>query len=103
MSYSFPECLHPLRDFLKSQGADVRSFSTDRQAAFMAQQLIGSRVKFPERGQPMLPTLLKIQEALASQPKRPPLETAKAKSPVGKGAKHRARAGHPLRSTPAGV
>lgn len=64
MSYVFPKMLAPLRDYLSGQGADVKSFVSARQAAFMAQQLVGSRVKFPPQGQDMMPTLLSIQKAL---------------------------------------
>ena len=90
MNYTFPPSLHPLRDFLRDLGADVSAFKTDRQAAFMAQQLIGSRVKFPLKGQDMTPTLLEIQKAIpvgskkADAPK--PLAPASAR-PAAKGAK----------------
>lgn len=70
MAYTLPESLRPLSEWLKKQGADVNSFATERQAAFMAQQLAGSRFKFPERGQPMFPVLLKIQEAISAAPVR---------------------------------
>lgn len=98
MSYTFPESLYLLRDFLKSKGADVRSFSTDRQAAFMAQQLIGSRFKFPERGHPLFPTMLKIQEAIAKAParSRAPIDTAIGRKP--KVMKSRAGKGSPSKA-----
>ncbi len=63
MTYSFPPSLHPLRDFLKSQGADTRAFVSARQAAFMSQQLLGTRVKFPDKGADMTSTLFLIQKA----------------------------------------
>jgi ribonuclease HI len=69
MTYTFPKALAPLRDYLRGQGADVRSFVSDRQAAFMAQQLIGSRVKFPSQGHDMLSTLLQIQQAVPKDAK----------------------------------
>ncbi len=69
MSYTFPPSLYPLRDYLRGQGADVKSFVSARQAAFMAQQLIGSRVKFPPQGEEMTPTLLLIQQAVPADAK----------------------------------
>ncbi|MBB4103557.1 ribonuclease H family protein [Allorhizobium borbori] len=63
MTYSFPPSLHPLRDCLRTFGADVSAFKTDRQAAFMAQQLLGTRVKFPAKGKDMTETMLRIQES----------------------------------------
>jgi ribonuclease HI len=62
MTYVFPESLFSLRDYLKSLGCDVSAFKTARQAAFMAQQLLGSRVKFPPAGSDMSSTLWLIQQ-----------------------------------------
>jgi ribonuclease HI len=64
MTYDFPQSLHPLRDFLKKQGFAGDAVKTSRQAAFVAQQLLGTRIKFPPQGQDMTPTLLSIQEAV---------------------------------------
>lgn len=64
MTYDFPASLHPLRDFLKSKGFDGDAVKTSRQAAFVAQQLLGTRVKFPSKGSDMTSTLLLIQKAL---------------------------------------
>ncbi|MEH3125549.1 ribonuclease H [Agrobacterium cavarae] len=64
MTYAFPPSLHPLRDYLKGQGADTRAFVSARQAAFMAQQLLGTRVKFPDKGADMTSTLFLIQKAV---------------------------------------
>jgi ribonuclease HI len=69
LTYVFPKILAPLREYLRGQGADVKSFISPRQAAFMAQQLIGSRVKFPPHGQDMTSTLLQIQEAVPKDAK----------------------------------
>lgn len=77
MSYVFPKMLAPLRDYLSEQGADVRSFVSARQAAYTAQQLIGSRVKFPPQGQDMVPTLLSIQKALEVLGRRLPAKSEK--------------------------
>lgn len=61
--FVFPQSLFGLRDYLKGVGVDVTAFKSARQAAFMAQQLLNTRVKFPPPGQEMLPTLLTIQKA----------------------------------------
>ncbi|QIB38142.1 ribonuclease HI [Rhizobium oryzihabitans] len=67
MTYTFPPSLHPLRDYLKGQGADTRAFASARQAAFMAQQLLGTRVKFPDKGADMTSTLFMIQKAVTEK------------------------------------
>ncbi len=67
MTYSFPPSLHPLRDYLQGQGADTRAFVSARQAAFMAQQLLGTRVKFPDKGADMTSTLFLIQKAVTEK------------------------------------
>jgi ribonuclease HI len=64
MTFNWPESLHPLRDVLKKHGVPPDRHATARQAAFFAQQVIGSRIKFPPQGSDMMPVLLKIQEAL---------------------------------------
>ena len=66
MAYTFPPSLHPLRDYLKGQGADTCAFVSARQAAFMAQQLLGTRVKFPDKGADMMPTLFLIQASMTN-------------------------------------
>jgi ribonuclease HI len=63
MSYTFPPSLKPLRDYMRGLGADTRAFVSARQAAFMAQRLLGTRVKFPAQGQDMTSTLFLIQKA----------------------------------------
>lgn len=65
MTYTFPESLRPLRNHLRGLGCDVKAFATARQAAFMAQQLIGSRIKFPPQGSDMTSTLFLIQRQLS--------------------------------------
>lgn len=77
MTYAFPKTLAPLREFLAGQGADVKSFVSARQAAFMAQQIIGSRVKFPPQGQDMTSTLLSIQNALSLPGRSLPTKSTK--------------------------
>ncbi len=46
MSYTFPEELKDLRDVLA--GGHRAPFASARQAAFVAQQLLGTRIKFPK-------------------------------------------------------
>lgn len=67
MTYAFPPSLYPLRDYLKGQGADTKAFVSARQAAFMAQQLLGTRVKFPAQGADMTSTLFLIQKAVTEK------------------------------------
>jgi len=64
MTYVFPPSLHPLRDYMRNLGADTIAFVSARQAAFMAQQLLGTRVKFPPKGADMTSTLFLIQKAV---------------------------------------
>ena len=66
MTYQFPESLIPLRNYLRSRGFDGDSIKTSRQAAFVAQQLLGTRVKFPPQGSDMTPTLQLIQKKIPS-------------------------------------
>lgn len=97
MTYTFPPSLHALRDYLKGQGADTRAFVSARQAAFMAQQLLGTRVKFPDKGADMTSTLFLIQKAVTETqtavPKSVPDENGKQKKggkipPKAKSNKH---------------
>lgn len=67
MTYKFPPSLYQLRDYLKGLGADTGAFVSARQAAFMAQQLLGSRVKFPDKGADMTSTLFLIQKAVTEK------------------------------------
>lgn len=67
MTYQFPESLNALRKYLKSKGFEGDSVKTSRQAAFVAQQLLGTRVKFPRQGQDMTPVMLEIQKAIPAQ------------------------------------
>ncbi|AOF91927.1 ribonuclease H [Sinorhizobium sp. RAC02] len=64
MTYQFPESLAALRKYLKSKGFEGDSVKTSRQAAFVAQQLLGTRVKFPPQGQDMHLVLIEIQKAV---------------------------------------
>ncbi len=80
MSYVFPDSLAALRDRLRELGADVSGFATARQAAFMAQQLLGSRIKFPPQGADMSSTLFLIQQTISGGRGSP----AKRPQPVAK-------------------
>ena len=77
MSYIFPPSLHPLRDYLREMGADVTAFKTDRQAAFIAQQLLDTRVKFPSKGADMTSTLFLIQKAVTGNTERKSIRAPK--------------------------
>lgn len=95
MTYVFPKALAPLREYLHGQGADVKSFVSARQAAFMAQQLIGSRVKFPLHGRDMTGTLMQIQQAI-------PKDAKPIAAPVRKPTKAKLKsAGKPRHNFPA--
>lgn len=67
MTYTFPESLSALRKYLKSNGFEGDSVKTSRQAAFVAQQLLGTRVKFPPQGQDMTRVLMEIQKAVPAK------------------------------------
>lgn len=64
MSYRFPASLIPLRDWMHAAGTDVENFKSERQAAFFAQQLAGTRFKFPGQGEGLFPVLQAIQKSL---------------------------------------
>ncbi|MGU3577078.1 ribonuclease H [Brucellaceae bacterium C25G] len=64
MTYVWPESLNPLRIWLEKNGLSPSSIKTERQAAFMAQQLLGTRLKFPPQGASCFPILKAMQDAL---------------------------------------
>lgn len=68
--YIFPDSLLPLRNYLRTKGFEGESVRSSRQAAFVAQQLLGTRIKFPPQGSDMTSTLLLIQQQL---PDRKPI------------------------------
>ncbi|TIU80483.1 MAG: ribonuclease HI [Mesorhizobium sp.] len=47
MKYDWPSGLYPLRNWLKAQGVDVNLIVSERQAAFLVQNLSNQRFKFP--------------------------------------------------------
>lgn len=90
MTYVFPKTLAPLREYLRGQGADVKSFVSARQAAFIAQRLLDTRVRFPPQGQDMTSTLLQIQQLVPNDAKpvvKPLQKPTKAK--LARTSKHR--------------
>lgn len=67
MTYTFPDSLAPLRDFMRRQGVDVRNIRSERQAAFFAQSLAKTRFRFPaDRFASLFPVLLAIQEKVTA-------------------------------------
>ncbi|MDT6940713.1 ribonuclease H [Brucella pseudogrignonensis] len=89
MTYEWPESLYTLRDWLKQNGLSSASLKTERQAAFMAQQLLGTRHKFPEKGASCFPLLKAIQDTLPEDGKSiiPKAKTSQAVKSSGKGSK----------------
>lgn len=85
MIYEFPQGLLQLRNWLEAQGLDVGALKSERQAAFMAQQLAGTRYKFPAKGASCLQLLQQIQRALPDSSAGDPAQlvrSASAKGPV---------------------
>jgi ribonuclease HI len=80
-AYQFPEALAALRAVLVELGMDVTAFKTERQAAFMIQQLFGTRFKFPPKGQSCFPVLQRLEAAVASGSKRSSLEQLSGERP----------------------
>jgi ribonuclease HI len=64
MTYQFPESLPILRAWLVRRGLDVAGLKSERQAAYLAQDLIGTRFKFPPKGQSCFPLLQKLEAAV---------------------------------------
>ncbi|WP_336067216.1 ribonuclease H [Nitratireductor rhodophyticola] len=85
MIYEFPQGLLPLRNWLEAQGLDVGALKSERQAAFMAQQLAGTRYKFPAKGASCSQLLQQIQRALPDSSAGDPaqlMRSASAKAPM---------------------
>jgi ribonuclease HI len=88
MTYHLPESLAALSAKLTSLGVDVTAFKTDRQAAFMIQQLFGTRFKFPPKGASCFLLLQRLQASVDQLPaaldqvrgKKPPSMHAKRPS-----------------------
>lgn len=67
MSYDFQE-LHRLADWIRQQGGDPSGFVSERQAAFIAQQLAGTFFKFPSKGVSCFEILKKIEKEIELNP-----------------------------------
>lgn len=68
MTYIFPDSLSALRIWLERRHVDVSALKTERQAAFMAQQIARTRFKFPPKGSSCFMLLQQIQGALPATP-----------------------------------
>jgi ribonuclease HI len=89
MTYRIPDTLPALMKFVLKHSLQ---FSTERQAAFMIQQLAQTRLKFPPKGESCFPLLLKLEKALAEKPESLPVTPAptanvRPKRKVGKAEK----------------
>ncbi|WP_404861845.1 ribonuclease H [Georhizobium sp. MAB10] len=73
MTYRIPDTLPALTKFVRKHSLQ---FSTERQAAFMIQQIAQTRLKFPPKGESCFPLLLKLEKALADQAESLPLAPA---------------------------
>jgi len=62
--YQFPDELAVLRTWLRKRGLDVDSLKSDRQAAWLAQQLLGTKFKFPPKGASCFPVLQRMEKAI---------------------------------------
>lgn len=92
MSYEFPDTLPVLRAELVDLGIDIFAFKTERQAAFMIQQMFGTRFKFPPKGQSCFPVLQRLEQAVitgsvSSERRRlkSPKKTGSGRDPVSCG------------------
>ncbi|MER9200477.1 hypothetical protein NKH74_14820 [Mesorhizobium sp. M0933] len=75
-SYTWPEALYPLRDWLRKHGVDVGALKSERQALWLAKGLGRRGKKMPHRLEPLFPALLKIQRTLC------PVPTGERKAPT---------------------
>lgn len=64
MTYRLPDTLPALNRIVRKHSLQ---FSTERQAAFMLQQLAGTRLKFPPKGESCFPVLLGLERAVADK------------------------------------
>lgn len=106
MTFVFPESLYPLRDYLQKRGVAPDRHPSARSAAFFAQQLIGSRIKFPPQGADMMPTLLLIQAGIESKgvrEYRAPKEDRPAKKKTMKGEHLKSRPSFDAEAVKSGV
>lgn len=67
MNYIWPAGLEPLRKWLKAQGVDTKSIVSERQAAFLAQNLSNQRFKLPaDRSASHFLLLKKLQDIICT-------------------------------------
>lgn len=64
MTYRLPDTLPALNRIVRKHSLQ---FSTERQAAFMLQQLAGTRLKFPPKGESCFPVLMRMEKAVAEK------------------------------------
>ncbi|MEI5679557.1 MULTISPECIES: ribonuclease H family protein [unclassified Mesorhizobium] len=63
-AYQFPDELAVLRSWLQRRGLDVDSLKSDRQAAYLAQRLLGTKFKFPPKGAACFPVLQRMEKTI---------------------------------------
>lgn len=103
MTYELPDALRPLKAWLRQRRVDVGALRTERHTAFMAQQLAGTRFKFPPKGSSCFPLLQRIQKALPEQSAVPEIGTRGRRD---RGKKPPRQTANPIevdRQTPAGL
>lgn len=84
MTYQFPESLHPLRNWLRKKGFDDGAAKTERQAAFIAQQLLQTRFTFPPKGESCFMLLREIQNQMLARDQARTAEPKPEKPKKGK-------------------
>ncbi|RWP23769.1 MAG: hypothetical protein EOR01_07735 [Mesorhizobium sp.] len=86
-SYTWPESLFPLRDWLRKHGVDVGALKSERQALWLAKRLGHQGKKMPHRLAPLFPDLLKVQRTLCpvktALPQGRPLAPTKERGTFG--------------------
>ncbi|HEY8359797.1 MAG TPA: RNase H family protein [Ramlibacter sp.] len=70
MTYTFPEELGILKTWMAGRGVDLSGIFTERQAAFRAQRLAGTRFKFPQQGASCRKVLLNVQKQVVKDSAR---------------------------------
>lgn len=67
MTYRFPDDLGVLSTWMAGQGQSVADIVSERQAAYLAQTMAGTRFRFPAKGQPCHEFMLDVQKRLIEQ------------------------------------
>lgn len=65
--YKFPEDLGVLRTWMAGQGQKVAEIVSERQAAYLAQTMAGTRFRFPAKGEPCHNFMRSVQKHLVEQ------------------------------------